>query len=626
MSQTPQPYKIDLEEIQRKETLLRRIATELKTEFIGIDYIIDELLTYIRIWYLMPEVLTRPIIVNLWGMTGVGKTDLIRKLVKKLDFQDRFVEVELSNGDNTSWRSSVATILSDNGIDDGKPAIVLFDEIQRYYTIDADGKALENTKFTDFWELLSDGQLAKRDKEDFDYYINSLIMSSKEQRKRNESSSEPVEEDALNLYEAIQYKKMLSLEPEAHEIAEMKRDELLRRLQQAKAKKKIYEPVNHSKSLIIISGNLDEAYKMADQIAEADVDADIFHAFTKKITVVDIKAALIRKFKPEQVARFGNIHLIYRSLRKEHFEMLIKTELFKIQNRTQAMFGITVSFSDTVADLVYRNGVFPVQGVRPVFSSIIDIVETHLSQYLFEALMTQATSIKVDYLLQSQALEAVIDQKTLLTPFLGRIEEVRQANKEDMLANVSVHEAGHALVYALLFGLAPLQLKSKVASNYVGGFTFPHVIYQTKEFLLYKIKVYLAGGLAEELLFGKDNASIGRASDREECTYLAVDYIRRYGFEEAFQAAYTLDMPYTLSASPTDSHIEKLLLRLAVETNQLLLNHKACLLSISRALFDAGSLTADQLVAIFANHHIKVEVKEEGFLILKPYLDDLQQN
>ena len=37
--------------------------------------------------------------------------------------------------------------------------------------------------------------------------------------------------------------------------------------------------------------------------------------------------------------------------------------------------------------LIYRNGVFPVQGVRPVFSSVIDILESNVSRFLFEALM-----------------------------------------------------------------------------------------------------------------------------------------------------------------------------------------------------------------------------------------------
>ena len=113
--------KINRTLIDEKKQQLERIKLELKQEFVGIDYIIDDLLDYIQIWYLMPEILTRPIIVNLWGMTGVGKTDLVRKLVSKLHYQDRFCEVELSNSENSSgsWRNSVWSILDDNGLNDG---------------------------------------------------------------------------------------------------------------------------------------------------------------------------------------------------------------------------------------------------------------------------------------------------------------------------------------------------------------------------------------------------------------------------------------------------------------------------------------------------------------------------
>ena len=61
-------------------------------------------------------------------------------------------------------------------------------------------------------------------------------------------------------------------------------------------------------------------------------------------------------------------------------------------------------------------------------------------------------------------------------PFVGRMDKIRQGNLDNVVANVSVHEAGHAVAYVALFGLAPLQLKSKVASSYASGFTFPHEI------------------------------------------------------------------------------------------------------------------------------------------------------
>ena len=168
--------KVDFDAIATRKGTLERARTELKLNFVGIDDTIDSLLDYIQIWYLLPEILTRPIIVNLWGMTGVGKTDLVRRLVKILDFQDRFTEVELSNIDSTSWSSSVAAILNNNGINDSKPAIVLFDEIQRFNTLNPDGTPIQSTKFTDFWELLSDGKLSKRERDNLDAYLQSYSL------------------------------------------------------------------------------------------------------------------------------------------------------------------------------------------------------------------------------------------------------------------------------------------------------------------------------------------------------------------------------------------------------------------------------------------------------------------
>ena len=160
-------------------------------------------------------------------------------------------------------------------------------------------------------------------------------------------------------------------------------------LRQALTGKRMFAPIDCSKSLLIISGNLDEAFSMAGQTAEADVDADIFHAFTSKITVVDIKNALTRRFKPEQVARFGNVHLIYASLRRAHFEEIIRRQLALVATTTSAAFDVDVTIDASVAELVYRNGVFPVQGVRrPVLSTVGDIVDTNLVKYVFEALPT----------------------------------------------------------------------------------------------------------------------------------------------------------------------------------------------------------------------------------------------
>jgi hypothetical protein len=612
--------EVNFLDIAARKQVLEDARIQLKQHFVGIDETIDDLLNYIQIWYLMPEVLTRPIIVNLWGMTGIGKTDLVRRLVKCLSFQDRFVEIELSNVDSTSWASSVSRILDDNGLVDSKPAIVLFDEIQRFNTLNGDGSAIETTKFMDFWELLSDGRLSKKTRENIDRYLQDFLYQQKDLKRRKDRGDENIDDNPmLEFYEAQNIKSMLQLEDDVSDIAGTSKEQIIEQLKSAKIKKKIYEPIDYSQTLIIISGNLDEAFAMANQIAESDVDADIFHAFTCKVTMVDIKNALSRKFRPEQVARFGNIHLIYKSLRKKDFEQLIRKEVDRIIDSTLSRFGISLTVEEPILELIYRNGVFPVQGVRPVFSSIVDILETNVSKFLFTALLNGQTTISIGYDFDKLQILSKIGDIEEVIPFVGRIDKIRQSNLQDTITNISVHEAGHAVVYIVLFGLAPLQLKSKLANSYAGGFTFPHEIYETQESIVNKIKVYLAGGIAEEVVFGKSLASVGRSHDRQQATVLAIDYVRKYGFDEKFQANYLLDDGYSMDKSTTDLDIEQMITRLVSETHDILTMHKTLLYSISLKLAAAGSLEAIEVAAIASEYGIMTGVQAEGYLQIPGY-------
>jgi cell division protease FtsH len=623
--------EIDKSSIAQRQRKLERVRKELKQEFVGIDAIIDELISYIQIWYLMPEVLVRPIIVNLWGMTGVGKTDLVRKLVKKLEYQDRFAEVELSNSENNSyysWRNSVAAILESSGLNDGQPAIVLFDEIQRFNTLDAEGKPILNDRFQDFWELLSDGRLARRDtKEDITNYLDNYLYASSQRRKQTVQpvpDEAPPAPDNIGIWDARTLKKLFDFEENVHDLAEMKQDDVLEKMLARRKQKRIFEAADHSKTLIIISGNLDEAFSMARETSEADVDADIFHAYTKKITLVDIKNALSRKFKPEQVARFGNIHLIYSSLRHRDFEKLIQWEINKIIARNRRHFGVELELTRAIHTLVYQNGVFPVQGVRPVFSSITDVIEANLSRFMFQALMADSRHIKLDYDFDKKELVADIAKVgEVRLPYEGRVDRIRQGNEPAVTACVSVHEAGHAVAYAVLFGLAPLQLKSKVASTYAGGFTFPHQIFMTKETLKQKIKVFLAGGLAEELVFGDARASIGREHDREQASMLACDYVRKYGFHPEFQGYYTTNPSFPLNPELTDHAIEEMVRQLATETRDLLRHHQDYLLTLSAELQKKGSLPAAEIAQIAKRFGLKLVVKEESHLHVPNYAERL---
>jgi ATP-dependent Zn protease len=167
--------------------------------------------------------------------------------------------------------------------------------------------------------------------------------------------------------------------------------------------------------------------------------------------------------------------------------------------------------------------------------------------------------------------------------------------------------------------VAPLQLTAKVAASYVAGFTFPHQIHETRESLIDKVKVLLAGGLAEDLIFGEANASIGRGNDREQVTFTIVDFVRRYGFDPEFQANYALEGAASMNRDVTDSDIEKMVARLAAETRQVLRDHQQALVDLASTVRTQGAMQGDAIAKVLRRHGVKVEVQPEGHLLVPSY-------
>jgi hypothetical protein len=113
---------------------------------------------------------------------------------------------------------------------------------------------------------------------------------------------------------------------------------------------------------------------------------------------------------------------------------------------------------------------------------------------------------------------------------------------------------------------------------------------------------------------------VDRAShDRQQATVLAIDYIRKYGFDEKFQANYLLDDGYSMDKSTTDLDIENTIARLVTETQEILLLHKTLLYSVSLKLAAAGSLEAIEVAAIASEYGIITGVPAEGYLQIPGY-------
>ena len=100
------PTKAHRALLAERQQALGHAAEQLKAELFGIDDVIDRVINAIRAWYGLPQLITRPVIVCLWGLTGTGKTQLTRALTPMLGFYDRFVEVQM---DGFSWATTTSS-------------------------------------------------------------------------------------------------------------------------------------------------------------------------------------------------------------------------------------------------------------------------------------------------------------------------------------------------------------------------------------------------------------------------------------------------------------------------------------------------------------------------------------
>lgn len=150
----------DLENIKNKSKRLENIKPILKSEFIGIDTVIDDLIDQISPYYIFPDSISRPLVVNLWGMTGTGKTTLIQRIVELLEYQDRLIKIDVgdyaTNFSDWKLKNDLQKKYDQNQKSD---MIIVFDEFQFGRTLNEEGKEQDRSSLRPMWEIIDSGVL-----------------------------------------------------------------------------------------------------------------------------------------------------------------------------------------------------------------------------------------------------------------------------------------------------------------------------------------------------------------------------------------------------------------------------------------------------------------------------------
>ena len=129
-------------EILNKKEILDKTRIQLKAEFIGIDRMIDEVIDNISSWYFFPSLQTKPVIINLWGLTGVGKSSLVKRIAELISFDEKFYHFDLGENNERDWeiKRKLENIYENVN---GYPVILALDEFQHAKTLNEDGNEID---------------------------------------------------------------------------------------------------------------------------------------------------------------------------------------------------------------------------------------------------------------------------------------------------------------------------------------------------------------------------------------------------------------------------------------------------------------------------------------------------
>ena len=552
------------DEIIKKNKILENASKILKSEYFGIDDIIDRLIGLIKSWYIFPELLTRPNVINLWGLTGVGKTSLLRRLIELIGKNDDYIWFDLGNARTSSERHSLyERIVQVNQPKENPPFIYIFDEFQYARTIDDDGREIYSDGSRILWQILGDGFFEFwnwQNVHNIEDVLSKLNYSLSQGVKVKNGvvvegwdTHQQIFKDYIyideidspkiffpNLYIEDLFEICAQDFSELSELHEFlfssDGEEIVDLVKKSVKRNGRPTKVDCSNALIFIVGNLDEAYSMNKNF-NPDFSADKFYKHTLKIDLPTVKNVLLSRFRPEQIARLGNNHLIYPSLNAMAYKNIISAELEKIKEQYDVKFNMKFEFDDSLKELIYREGVFPTQGARQIFSTIENIVKNNISEIYFEKTVNK---FEVDFYRLSADDEFLVAEFIRANEIIHKIrialnlsvDNLRRVKENDTQTIIAVHESGHAIAAALILKKLPEKIISSSASSSPGGIIFldNDENFIPKNQVIKRIAVDLAGYAAEKIVFGEENITTGSISDIEKATGFAVQMIKKCGF------------------------------------------------------------------------------------------------
>lgn len=219
----------------------------------------------------------------------------------------------------------------------------------------------------------------------------------------------------------------------------------------------------------------------------------------------------------------------------------------------------------------------------------------------------------IENLINEAALLAVkedaeeINEEHIKKAYLEVLAGTEKKNPEEnnkQKTVTSYHEAGHAFVSKYLMPENKIIRVSVIpTSKGAGGYTLStpdsaEVV--TKKRIKNQLAVLMAGRVAEEIFFGRDNITIGAQNDIERATSLAVDYIAKYGMDEdsAFVNLGVLAEKLNIPLTSVEKSVKNLAVEIYSEVVQIVEDNKDKVEKIAGLLMEKEIINEEELSSI----------------------------
>ncbi|MEI9917214.1 MAG: hypothetical protein WDO14_00260 [Bacteroidota bacterium] len=645
-------------DVVAKKAKLDEATAKLKKQFVGLDNIIDGVMDLVSAWYIFPGAQTRPCVINLWGLTGSGKTALVNALIDELDHRKLYAQFDMGECRSSGAYSLRLTFTEELTHFSKQQPVICLDEFQFARSIDKDSE-VNTEKFRIVWELLDSGKIRSMPDAN-QYYVKRAEMAIDYLHvfKANGGKikdGEVVEggDIFMRLFDSfffdnnvrhdsaldLKYLKsddfidgLMTLDDITtardnvlKQVRECDVDQLIQLIRKLIDRALTPGEIDLSHSLIFVLGNLDEAYRMSANL-DPDISADDMHEATKKLTTSDIKIALKKRFRAEQVARLGNNHFLYAAFSKAQFTEIIRRELNRLTDFAMNEFGWKIVFDESVVSTIYSEGVIPSQGTRPVLTTINNLVQARMGKLAMNVSCSDKNVNAIRWSMEDesfhyQLIDADDNIITVIKEELNlELYRRRASVKPHIQAHIAVHESGHAILAALMWRILPSVVVSRTASPGFAGFCrvrFPEGP-MTRDSLLIDIAVTLGGLAAEKLIFGNELTSAGVGSDIEWASTLANDAIRRWGMgNDPIRLAVVRNFSnedYFFSDSLYEDEAVRLIRDCMSTAERILDRNKLLLLKMSDYLTKNSRMETAHIKEFVKNYSTEDWVNETGFI------------